>query len=322
MSTRLRALALFVACCTAGVAAHAQEVDNLLPLPPIESELLDQAGQPDYLKQDVEYVDETAPVYHNILQDQWSETRFLWDTDVIVFDSEWGPDRKEDTLAAIRYGLSLEHQSGLGVRAQYTTLDPSWNVIHDPGATEIVNPDPGDIYIYTPYYKGAILLNREVDNLNLDVYKRIEVGATEIRLGAGLTSVRSIEQFHTIYDFTPPDGVYFYSRTDHSIKGVGIGLSGDLRRAVYARDTWEVAFLLGGRTSYVPVEQEAQSELLSTFREHDMKLHEGRVGLEVLKKINAITAIASCQYEVQHWDNDTTDVWSFDGVNISLGLQW
>jgi hypothetical protein len=320
MSTRLRALALFVACCTASVSAIAQEL-TVPPLPPIESELFEKTPEVDYERQDVGWVSEALPRENNFL-DNRPESRFYSTSDLIVFDTDWGPTDGEDTFSATRNELGWENEDGVGMRAQYLMMEPSWNVMHGPSGTEIVNPDPGDIFNYGPYYAGSVLLRREVDNLNFDLYKRMELGESEVQLGVGVTTVRSIEELQQIFDTGSPGGSYSYINTSQSLKGVGVGLSGRLRRPLVVQDTWEVAFLLGGRTSYVPMDVEQQNQLVAFHGEHNMKLHEGRIGMEFLKRFETMLLTVSCQYEKQHWDNDTTDVRSFDGVGVSVGVAW
>jgi hypothetical protein len=321
MSTQLRAIALFVACCTASVSARAQEDLTVPPLPPIESELFEQTPEVDYARQDVAQTGETPVRYDNSWLEFLSKSRIIWDSDITVFDTEWGAHDGSDTFVAMRDELSWERQSGWGLRLGYNFLTPTWEVHHTQG-TEIVNPAPGDIANYAPYYAGAILTQRDVDNINFDLYKRIDINQAEILLGVGLTRVRSIEELQQIFDTGGPGGTYSYINSCQSLKGVGLGLSGRLRQPVFRRGTWEVAFMLNGRTSFVPIDVEQQSQLFAFTSDHDMKLHEGRIGLEVLKRFETVTGVAGCHYETQHWDNDTTDVRSFDGVAISLGLQW
>jgi hypothetical protein len=326
MLTRICALALIAAYASGLANVCAQEGERIIPLPPIQSEFSQQPALPvelpDPANQDVGWVSSSWLPIDESWKDFLLETRVYWDSDLIVFNTTVGPTSGEDTFAASRNELGWEHRSGYGVRAQYLTLEPGWNVTHGPMGTEIINPAPGDVYNYAPYYAGSLLLRREVDNLNFDLYKRIELGKSEVMFGVGMTTVRNIEELQQIFQPGGPGNSYSYIHADQSIKGVGVGLSGGLRHPVFAHDTWEVAFLLNGRTSYVPVDVESQSQLAVFQSEHNMKLHEGKIGIEVLKRFETVTGVARVHYENQQWDNDTTDIRSFDGVSFSVGLAW
>jgi hypothetical protein len=251
-----------------------------------------------------------------------NEGQFYWGAEVIIFDTSWGPSPEDDRIAASRYRLGWEHESGVGVRAQYLTLDHNWNLSNSPFATQIVDAQPGDIYYYGPLYQGSLLLSRKIDNLNLDFYKRLTLGDTELLIGSGVTTVRDILRLQHVFDGDPLSDDYMYEYGDESLKGVGIGLVGELKRPVLVQDTTEVAFLLSGRTSYVPVKGETQSGLLTASMNDKLWIHEAQIGLELLKRLQSFTFILRGQYEIQEWDADIAGNPGFDGVSISGGLGW
>jgi hypothetical protein len=323
MAIRLSALALVYFLLFCGSAYAQTDYAELYPLPPIAEEPI--AAEPDLQAPSNEngrIPRLVAPGSTGAWQDFLNEGHFYYGGELIVFKTSWGPSFEDDRLAASRYRLGWEHESGVGLRARYLTLESNWNVNNGPSGAPIIDPDPGDIDSYAPYYEGSLLLGREIDNLNLDLYKRFMVGETELLIGSGLTTVRNIERFQRVFDTGSSGGSYSYDFTDDSLKGVGVGLVGELRRPIFVRDTTEVSFLLNGRSSYIPVEMESQSQLVNFARNDDLWVHEGHIGVELQKRLDGLTLILRGQYEVQHWDMDLADNRGFDGVGFSVGLGW
>lgn len=314
MRTRLRAIALLCSVVH-GSYLHGQYVTPSDALPPI----VEEHEQADMVpSQELAPMPVIADARNHFLQ----EGHLYWGAELLVLDGSSNPARDNSSIAGSRYKLGWEHQSGLGLRARYFTLDADWTLTNSPEGAEIVGAGPEDFYTYAPHYQGSLLVAREVDNLDLDIYRRFMLGDTELLIGSGLSTVRNLERFQHVFDETPPAGDYSYNFSDDSVQGTGIGLAAELKRPLLVRDSAEVSFLLGGRTSWIPIEVESQSELFTFTLEDDLLLHEASIGLELRKRLQSLTLILRGQYEIQEWDTDLVHNRGFDGVSFTVGLGW
>jgi hypothetical protein len=248
--------------------------------------------------------------------------RIYFGSELLIFDAPKDSFiAKDDIQAATRTQLGWERASGLGVRADYLSLDVDWHITNGPEG-ELVDGSNGGIWNYAPYYAGAYLIGRDIDTFHFDIYQRFLLRRTQLLFGLGPKYVRNQQRFELVFDTGAPGDGYEYDISDETLSGTGVSLIGELRHPLWARDIYQVDFLVSGRSTYVPGELEVESQLVNRTLEDNFWLHEATAGIEWLIRYEGHLFRLRSQVETHQWNSEQLAHQAFTGGTISFGLDW
>lgn len=224
----------------------------------------------------------------------------------------------ETDVAGNRFSLGWETAAGTGIRGQYLTYDQNWN-----GVDGINISGQNAVYLapVREMYDGSYLLNQELDYVNLDVYQRLMLGKTEVLMGVGPSYAYVSESYQNIYDISQFGGRYAYDYSKDSLNGTGGSVVGELKHPMLERDTWDLAFLLNGRSAFIPVDITLDGPVSSLSMDDDLWVNSYGVGLEFLKRFRNYSLLLRGQFEGQHWEGSLVEQ-EFTGTSFSVGLGW
>jgi hypothetical protein len=212
-----------------------------------------------------------------------------------------------DFVMTPRFQLGWESDSGWGVRGTY------WNLEND----SFDHPFGWDMEPGT-----------NVVNLDLDVYRRLEVGNSFVTVGGGLKSVQGKWQEYKILDEITfaQNGLFAGTYKEQTVEGVGPSLFAEIQRPMFVHATLQVAFFTGGRTSFIPTDySESESSIgypTVNQSDDDLWINEGNVGVELSRRLQRFVVRLRGQFEAQAWNSSVMDDQAFTGVSTSLGVEW
>jgi hypothetical protein len=229
----------------------------------------------------------------------------------------------ETDVAGNRFSLGWETAKGTGLRGQYLTYGQDWFALNSSMGTQVTpsNYDPSQVYDYLMAYEHSYLMNQELDYATLDIYQRFSLGQTQLLLGIGPSYAQIDSVFQNVFDTGAPGGEYSYDYSDESLRGTGGSIVGDLKHPLVVRDSWELSFLLNGRSAYVPVDLTLRSLVISADMDDDVWIHSYGTGLELLKRFRNYSVLLRGQFEGQHWEGSLVEQ-EFTGTSFSVGLGW
>jgi hypothetical protein len=220
----------------------------------------------------------------------------------------WG-----DEAAAPRLTIGWENEEGIGVRGEL------WHY-----QSESANPyaDARSYAWFFPEFYGASptrpqfamqLREEVVTTLDLDVYKHVVLEGDEVTFGTGVKAASESD--------TAPTTDMYWGRTSR-LSGVGFSLFANARKSIYAADTYDVAFIAGGRASCLWGESEYSNHLYSQQGSERFGIYEASAGVEWRRELPNSVVYLRTQYETQLWDLHGDATVGFTGANVSLGITW
>lgn len=237
-----------------------------------------------------------------------------------------------DFVVTPRFQLGWESESGVGVRGRYWEFenDGEYNQIDREISSTLLpgialadsEPIPVRPTFVDPNEDN--LVDQSVESFELDLSQRFLAGRTDVRIGAGLKSVSRQESAYVtdLATYSENQLITGYHLENVSVQGTGLSLFSEFEHPLLVRDRFEVAFVLGGRSSYVPAEYEAYGTDSSVSLDDNLWINEGNVGLELLSRHRYITMRLRGQFETQSWNSSVTDNQAFTGTSLSFGIDW
>jgi hypothetical protein len=251
-----------------------------------------------------------------------------------------------DFVMTPRFQLGWESDSGWGVRGTYWEYE---NDLYEPSPGWGSSFPRGYPYItfashplgYNRY--SSPFIGRGYESLDFDTYFSYETEKSQFTWGGGVKAVHgSQQQFDayreinsTLLPGVPPADVeqvpvsitsptFVGPIVDQmSAEGFGPTLFAEWRHPFFMRETGELAIVLGGRTSFVPSDYEFRDTWpLAYSLEDDLWINEGKIGLELSRRLQRFVVRLRGQFETQAWNSSVMDDQAFTGVSTSLGVEW